>query len=72
MQIDQLYCRESRHRGKHGHVSYRYAVYARTREGKAVKFATGLNDPATALFIEQRLEQVMGLTDASVAGAFTG
>lgn len=65
--LDQLYCKEKTHRNKSG-VSYTYEVWAVLREGKSRKLLSTSMEQDQALYIEQRLEQALGIRDRRVAG----
>lgn len=62
MALDQLYCTKKAHRSSKGHTSMTYVLNARTRTGDTLKLLT-LNDETQALFLEQRLERVLGIRD---------
>jgi hypothetical protein len=66
-EIRQLYCKEKVIHSKNG-TSLRYALYAVTADNKGVKLLSGLDNPDTAVFIEQQLERWMKIPDHPVAG----
>lgn len=70
LEVDQLYCQHTESHGKNG-ATHRYGVHARLRDGRAEELAS-FNDAQEALFLEQRVEQILGLEDEAVAGAYTG
>jgi len=66
--IDQLYCQESVHHGKHGRVHYRYRLNAVTKDGRKIKLLSGLTEPDHAFYLEQQIEQRLGIRDRHVPG----
>ncbi len=65
--IDQLFCKERVSRSKNG-TSRSYQLHARVRDGKKHKLLDNLDDQDHALFLEQRLEKLLGIQDRRVAG----
>jgi hypothetical protein len=66
-QLEQLYCLEQVRQTKNGtHRSYE--VHMLSRDGVKRKLLGGLDDPDQALFLEQQLEQHLGITDRPIAG----
>ncbi|MCA9042172.1 MAG: hypothetical protein KDA65_17600 [Planctomycetaceae bacterium] len=65
--IDQLYCEEKMHRGKNS-TSYTYEVKAKLHSGGEVKLLTGLQEIQEALYLEQKIEEFLGIEDRRVAG----
>lgn len=65
--VRQLFTTEKVHRGKNG-VSYSYVVHVRTSAGGDVKLLAGLSEVEHALFVEQQIEQRLGIRDEPVAG----
>ena len=49
-------------------ASYSYALSAILAGGKRVKLVSGLDQPEDALFLEQKIEGYLGITDRPVAG----
>lgn len=66
-EIDQLYCAEKVRDGKNG-TSRSYEVYAVTPANEKRKLLEGLPDADQALFVEQGLEEHLGLKDRPVGG----
>jgi len=66
-EIEQIFCLERKHRGKHGY-SYTYEVHFADHMGKQRKLLTGLSKPEQALFLEQKLESFLGIADRPVDG----
>jgi hypothetical protein len=68
-EIEQLYCRESASRSNdNGSVSYSYSVSAVLKGGREVKLLSSLPNREQALFIEQIVEQYLGIEDRAVGG----
>ena len=67
-QLEQLYSRQVVNQGKNGRISYSYKVNAVTREGKKITLLSGLTESDQALFVEQQLEQHLGIKDRPVPG----
>ncbi len=65
--IEQLYTKERISHTKNG-VSYRYEVLAVKRDGRQEPLLKGLTEAEQALFIEQQLEQFLGIRDRPVPG----
>ncbi|MBN2450579.1 MAG: hypothetical protein JXR77_09325 [Lentisphaeria bacterium] len=65
--IEQLYVKQHVTHSKHG-TSISYEVRAQQRAGKDIKLVGGLTREDTALFIEQRLEEFLGIADQAVPG----
>jgi hypothetical protein len=65
--LDQLFCKEKVNRGKNG-VHYTYEVWAVTRDGKSRKILGTSLEQDQALYIEQKLEQALGVKDRPVSG----
>ncbi len=65
--VDQLFCKEKRHNGKNG-PSYTYEVWAVLRDGTSCKILSTSMNEDQALYIEQKLEQALGIKDRPVAG----
>ncbi len=62
MTLDQLFCAKKVHRSRKGGTSTSYLLKAQTRSGDTLKLLT-LHDETQALFLEQRLERVLGIQD---------
>ncbi len=65
--VKQLYCKEKVHRGKNG-VHCTYTIHAMMTNDRGETVVRGLTDSEQALYIEQRLEQFLGMKDKSVPG----
>ncbi len=65
--IDQLYSKEKISRNRNS-TTYSYEVHLITREGKHQKLVTGLDEPEQALYMEQKIEQALNITDRRVRG----
>lgn len=66
-EIEQLFCEEKVSRGKNG-SNYSYILSAVTRSGGRLKLVSGLDKPEDALFLEQKIEGYLGISDKAVAG----
>ncbi len=66
-EIDQLYVKEKRHRGKHG-STFTYELRIVSRAGNDVKLLGGLTDSNHALYIEQAVEKYLKIADRPVRG----
>jgi len=66
-EITQLFCEEKMNNTRNG-VSYSYCLSAVLGGGRRLKLVSGLDDPADALFLEQKIEGYLGITDRPVAG----
>lgn len=66
--IEQVFCTEKIHRGKHGHRSWTYRVNAMLTDGRRVELVSGLPEADEALYIEQTLELHLGIADRRVGG----
>ena len=66
-ELEQLFCEEKLNSGRNG-VSYSYSLSAVMSGGKKLKLISGLDKPEDALFLEQKLEGYLGITDRPVAG----
>lgn len=60
--IKQLYCEKKKHRGKHG-VRYTYQVIVAEQSGQKTTLVKNLDDLSQARYIEQQLENQMGIKD---------
>jgi hypothetical protein len=66
-EIDQLFCEEKLNNSRNG-SSYTYGVSVVMPGGKRIKLVSGLDTPEDALFLEQKIEGYLGITDRPVAG----
>lgn len=66
-EIDQLFCREKVTQGKNG-PNIRYEVWACMRDGSNKKLLGGTLTDEQAIYIEQRLEKALGITDRPMPG----
>lgn len=65
--IEQFFCKEKVSHGKHG-PRHTYEVWAALRDNSMKKIVAGGLTDEQAIYIEQRLEQALGITDRPVAG----
>jgi hypothetical protein len=68
-ELAQLYCEERIKSGRNGQ-SATYYLNALLKDGRKVKLLSGLPEPDQALFIEQRVEERMGIVDVEVGGEY--
>ncbi len=66
-EIEQLFCEEIMHSNKNG-TSYTYNLQAVKTGGGRLKLVSGMDKPEDALFLEQKIEGFLGITDRPVAG----
>ncbi len=66
-ELEQLYSREKIHRGKKLFWSS-FEVFAILKNGNTVRLVSGLNKSEQALFIEQTVEDFLGIQDRLVDG----
>ena len=67
--IDQLFTREHVSTDSDGDSSYSYQIWALLRSPKKpIRLISGLNKPEQALYLEQSLEEHLGIVDRPVAG----
>ena len=69
--IRQVYVRQVFSTANHS-TSVRYDINVLTRDGRAVKFAGGIENSEQALYIEQEVEKFLGIKDQPVKGGFPG
>jgi len=66
-QVEQLFCKRKETRGKHGpHVTYE--LWLSLRGPRAVKLVSNGLEEEQVLYLEQRIESVLGLSDRPMAG----
>jgi len=65
--VRQLYSKEREHRGRRGRVSYSYELHAVTTSGMR-KLVGRLQEAPQALWLEQTLEEHLGISDRPVGG----
>lgn len=65
--IQQLYCEQSVSRGKNG-TGASYRLSAVLRDGRSLDLLRSLSSAAEARYLEQRIEERLGIEDAPVAG----
>ena len=65
--IEQLFCKEKITHGKNG-TSTSYQVWAARHDGTTRKLLAGTLTDEQAIYIEQRLEKALGITDRTVPG----
>ncbi len=66
-EIDQFFCEEKLSNNRNG-ASYSYNLSVVMAGGKKLKLVSGLDTPEDALFLEQKIEGFLGITDRPVAG----
>jgi hypothetical protein len=66
--IRQLFSKERVHRSRHGYRSYSYQLHALLVGGKQRKVVSGLDEAPQVLWLEQAIEEHMGITDRPVGG----
>ncbi len=66
-ELQQLFCEEKVTSTKNG-VNYTYNVVAIRRDNTRVPFVSSLDKPDQALFIEEKVEALLGIQDRPVAG----
>jgi hypothetical protein len=66
-ELDQLFCEEKMNSNRNG-VTYTYSLQAVTAGGGRMKLVSGMDKPEDALFLEQKIEGFLGITDRPVAG----
>ena len=65
--LEQLYCQEHVTHSRNGGSTIRYSVQAVGKESRRkITLVSGLSDRDQALFIEQQVEQKLGITDRRV------
>jgi DNA-directed RNA polymerase subunit RPC12/RpoP len=69
-QVTQLYSTEQINRGNDT-VTRQYLLHAITQDGRQINLISNLESPDVALFIEQRIESWLKISDQPVAGEFT-
>lgn len=78
-QITQLYTTEHKTRAqpqgddKHDQkvqISIYYRLIAKTKDNKHITILNGLNDPLQALWLEQEIEKLLGISDGRVSGEY--
>jgi len=70
-EIEQLYVKEKITRGKNGERRS-YALRAVAAGGRDATVLTGLSEDAQALWLEQAIEERLGISDRPVAGGWRG
>jgi len=66
-EVEQCYSKEKIHHGKNG-THYTYTIHALMTNGRRETVVSGLTDTEQALYIEQQLEQFLGIQDRPVPG----
>ncbi len=69
-QLEQLYTQRKISRTKNG-TNVTYEVHAVTSDRRHIKLIGGLSEARHALFLEQEIEDFVGIVDAPVAGEFS-
>jgi hypothetical protein len=67
-QISQIYTRQHVRNSQNGTQQSTYRLHAVTTDGRNLKLLSGLMDEEQALYIEQRLEQQLGIDDRPIDG----
>lgn len=70
--IEQLFTNRIVNRSKNGNVSITYEVQIIDRSGRNRKLVGGLDSRDQGLFIEKKIEQVLGIEDQKIEGAEGG
>lgn len=70
--LAQLYCQEHRRHGQHGSVHCTYQLHAIDTAGRKQKLLSGMSEADQALYIEQVIEDRLGIEDRAVTGEFRG
>lgn len=65
--LEQLYSEEKRHQQKNG-VRYSYTLSAVLKSNRAVNLIKGLEEPAQARYLEQIIEEALGIENRPVTG----
>jgi hypothetical protein len=65
--VHQLYCTEDVHRGRNT-TSVTYRLNLLTRDDRKIKLISGLNDADQGIFMEQKIEEHLGIKDRRVSG----
>jgi hypothetical protein len=69
-ELEQLYCEESVSNDKDGSSSRTYKLSAWLKDGRKLELLASLPSPDQALFLEQRIEDRLGIVDAPVGGEY--
>ncbi len=67
-QLEQLYCTEHVSTSKQGGSTTHYRVNAALADGRKLRLLSGMSEVEQALFIEQKLEDHLGIKDQAVPG----
>jgi predicted Zn finger-like uncharacterized protein len=70
-EVTQLFTAEKVSRGRNGETRS-YALLAVMRDGERREIVKGLPEPTQALFLEQRIEERLGIVDVEVGGEYQG
>lgn len=70
--VKQLFCEKVTSSGNRGGSSTNYSLSAMTRDGRKVPLVKSLPSHDQALYLEQRIEDALGIEDERVGGEFTG
>jgi hypothetical protein len=65
-EIDQLYCKEKVHHGKHGRVHHTYAIHLAAKSGPPRKLLGTHLTREEALFLEQAMEKALEIKDREI------
>jgi predicted Zn finger-like uncharacterized protein len=69
--VEQLYCQQHESRNRNS-TTFTYSLNAMMKDGRKLSLLTGLPEPEQALFMEQRLEERLGIVDVEVEGEYIG
>ena len=68
--LDQLYSEERVSRGRQGATSTTYRLNAVLKDGRKLKLLSGLPEPDQALYLEQAIEEHLGIQDRKMRGEY--
>ncbi len=67
-EIDQLYCKRDVHHGSKGGTTVNYSLHAVLKGGRKQQLLSGVDEDDHVRFLEQQIEQRLGLADRRVRG----
>ncbi len=70
-EFQQFYCKQHVSRGKYG-PSFTYELHAILRNKQRIKLLSGISEPEKVLFLEQLIEDHLGVVDRPVIGEYKG
>jgi hypothetical protein len=71
-EVTQVFTEEKISKNKNGGDTRTYEVIALMRDGRREAIVKSLPEPAQALFLEQRIEERLGIADVEVGGEYPG